>query len=108
MAEQWAIWTSTGFMLLALGIIFFYLIPIQARLYFHNRDWLSGLRLRLLLSSVFITAAASPIITNRIIRFFGIQSVLLSNISALAVGLCFLAFAVSLVSVYHYKKKEDK
>jgi hypothetical protein len=107
MAEQWAILASSGLIFIALGIIVFYIIPLQARLVLKEVDWLTGLRWRLLAVSVFIAIAASPIITNRIIRNFGVESTLLSNISALAIGFSFLAFAISLVSVYHYKHKDD-
>lgn len=108
MADQWAIFTSSGLIMVALGIIVFYIIPLQTRLVLRRKDWLTGLRWRLLAVSVFISIAASPVITNRVLRLFGVESVLLSNISALSIGFAFLAFSVSLVSVYHYKNKDGK
>lgn len=106
MADDWAIVASVGLILVALGVIVFYLIPIQARLVAGKKDWLTGLRWRLLLVSLFIATASSPIIVSRILRSMGIQSVFLSNVSALATGVAFLAFSIALVSIYHYKRKE--
>lgn len=107
MADNWAIVSSVGLIVIALGIIVFYLIPLQARLLAGKKDWLTGLRWRLLLVSIFIATASSPIIVNRLLRtYFGVQSVFLSNISALATGVAFLAFSIAFVSVYNYKKKE--
>ena len=106
MADNWAIIVGSAMILVALGVIVFHLIPIQARELIENKDWLRGMRLRLLLASVFIVIAASPVITNRVIRWFGGDSVLAANASVLAIGLAFLAFSLSLVSVYHYRKKE--
>lgn len=106
MADDWAIYLSIGFIVLALVIIIFYIIPLQARQLLSKKDWLTGLRWRLLLVSSFIALSAAPVLVNRVIRSLGVQSVLLSNISALATGLAFLAFSVAFVSVYHYKKKE--
>lgn len=106
MVDQWAVLTSTGLIFIALGIIVFYLIPLQAKLYLTNKDYLSGLRLRLLLASSFIAIAASPVIVGRVLRQFNIVSVLLNDVITMSIGLSFLAFSIALVSVYHYKKKE--
>lgn len=106
MADDWAILSSTVLMVFGLGIIVFYLIPLQYRIAVEPKDWLTGLKWRLLLASSFIAIAASPVISNRVLRYFGIESVYLSNISAIAVGASFLAFSVALVSVYHYRRKE--
>lgn len=106
MADQWAILVGTGLIMVSLAILIFYLIPLQGRLWLTIRDDLNGLRLRLLLVSVFIVIAASPVITNRILRQFNIESVTLSNVSILSIGLSFLAFGIALVSIYHYKRKE--
>jgi hypothetical protein len=111
MAEPWAILFSTVLMSVGLAIIVFYIIPLQGRILwlsriYRSKDGLNGLRLRLLLVSSFIAIAASPILTNRLLRHFGVESVYLSNISALSIGAAFLAFSIALVSVYHYKKKE--
>lgn len=106
MADDWAILTGSVMIIIALGMIVFYLIPIQARELLKNKDWLTGLRWRLILASVSITIAASPVITNRLLRWLGVNSTLLANISVLSIGIAFLAFALALVSVYHYKKKE--
>lgn len=106
MAENWAILASSFLIIVALAMLVFYLIPLQTRLLIGNNDALNGLRRRLLASVVFIVIAASPVLTNRLYRWLGLESVLLANVSILSIGIAFLAFSVGMVSVYKYKKKE--
>lgn len=106
MADGWVIITSVVMIIIALLIIIFYLIPIQASIALEKKDGLTGLKWRLLSTSLFIATSASPIIINRLLRYIGIESIILTNISTLATGLAFLAFSIAFVSVYKYKKKE--
>lgn len=106
MADDWALLLSVGIIFTGLGVMLFYLIPLQTKIALQPKDWLTGFRWRMVAATSMIVLLFAPSIVNRVLLYFGIQSALLSNVSAITTALALLGFSISMVSLYHYKKKE--
>lgn len=90
----------------AIGIILFYIIPVAIMQVFRPRDWLTGLRWRMLGMFAFSITASVPSVIYQIMRTYGIESELLRNISSVTGNLSFFGISILLVMIYNYKEKE--
>lgn len=92
--------------LLAIGIILFLVLPRAIIELLRPHDWLTGLRWRLLGVFVFTILASVPSVIYQILLVYGIQSDILRAVITITGNLSFLGFAVLVLMIYNYRRKE--
>lgn len=106
MTEDWALLLSIFIILTSMSAIMFYLIPMQTRIALQEKSWLTGLRWILVSMSASTVLLFVPSLSYRILRYFGVESVLLANTAAISTALAFLVLTAAFISLYHYKRRD--
>ena len=90
------------------AVVLFYVIPKQFKEVLRPKDWLTGLRWRLLALFGISAFSAIPTLTYQAIRSMGGDSDTLRGVATITGSLSVLATTWLLVEVYRYRKKDDQ
>lgn len=91
--------------IVAIGYIVLYIVPKQFFEVLRPRNWLTGLRWKILFFLLFIVLTAVPSLTYQGTRLHSVSVNSLQNLSSVTGNLSYLGLAVLLGMIYNYRKK---
>lgn len=92
----------------AIGIILFYIIPRQFLEATRPRDWLTGLRWRILILVIFMILSSLPVVVYQQQRIDGTVSDTFRNVASISSNLSYLSMSILLILIYNYKNADGE
>lgn len=92
----------------AIGIILFYIIPRQFLEATRPRDWLTGLRWRILILVIFMILSSLPVVVYQQQRIDGTVSDTFRNVASISSNLSYLSMSILLILIYNYKNSDGQ